>query len=189
MKNEFTVCVYCGAAVGNDPSHKEAVKAIGASIAKSGMTIVYGGGRVGMMGILSDSALQNNGKVIGIIPEYLITQKAKHDGLYELKIVENLHIRKKMMEDAADVFLILPGGLGTLDELFEVLKLKILQQLNQPVIIFNPAGYWDRLIDLIRQMKESGFASIEDEQNFQVASTVEEVMEKIRNEKLGIKNY
>ena len=176
MKTDFNVCVYCGSASGNNPVHQEAVAAIGAEIAKNGMNIVYGGGGVGMMGILADNAVNNNAKVFGIMPKYLITQEAKREGLTDLQIVEHIHTRKKLMEDTADVFLVLPGGLGTLDELFEVLVLKRLQQLHQPVIIFNSEGYWDGIISFIRKMREEGFASIEDEQNFKAASTVEEVI-------------
>ncbi|MCL2473780.1 MAG: TIGR00730 family Rossman fold protein [Alphaproteobacteria bacterium] len=184
MKIDFTVCVYCGSSCGSNPLHKEAVRAIGAEIAKNNIGIVYGGGGVGMMGILADSAIQNNGKVVGIMPEYLITQEAKHEGLSELKIVENIHIRKKLMEDAADAFLILPGGIGTLDELFEVLVLKSLEQLEKPVIIFNSEGYFDGVISMIRKMQEDGFVSVKSGQHFRVADTVGEVMEMLKEWKI-----
>ena len=177
MKADFNVCVYCGSSSGKNPQHKEAAAFIGAELAKNGMTIVYGGGRRGLMGTLADNALANNGKVIGIIPDYMMTIEAKHEGVSELIIVSDIRTRKKLMEEKADAFLVLSGGLGTLDEMFEIMVLKRLKQLNQPIIILNSCGYWDKISELLEGMNKEGFLYPEDEASFQIAHSEQEVIE------------
>ncbi|MDD3288009.1 MAG: TIGR00730 family Rossman fold protein [Alphaproteobacteria bacterium] len=151
------VCVYCGSSNHIDESfHKSTIK-IGTLLAKNNINIIYGGGHVGLMGLLADSALAAGGKVTGIIPRHLHDREVQHDHLTELHVVENMHERKKMMADCADAFLILPGGFGTLDETFEILTWKQLGLHNKPVIIYNEGNFWSPMITLIEHLIKNGF--------------------------------
>src|SRR6202042_3527823 len=120
--------------------------------------LVYGGGHVGLMGIVADTALQNGAEVIGIIPEHIRAQEVQHHGLTELHVVPDMHTRKRMMVERADAFIILPGGLGTLDETFEIITWKKLKLHSKPIIILNQHGYWDEMLALIDKMIADGFA-------------------------------
>lgn len=141
------------------------------------MTIVYGGGHVGLMGIVADSALKAGTKVIGIIPEHIRAQEVQHTGLSELHVVPDMHTRKRMMVEHADAFVVLPGGLGTLDEAFEILTWKKLRLHNKPIIIFNQNGYWDPLLALIDRTIQEGFASPADRVLFKVVTEVPQMMD------------
>jgi uncharacterized protein (TIGR00730 family) len=170
------VCIYCGSANGVADSYKEAARNIGTLLARRGMKIVYGGGHVGLMGIVADAALQAGAKVIGIIPEHIRAQEVQHTGLSELHVVPDMHTRKRMMVDSAEAFVILPGGLGTLDEAFEILTWKKLKLHNKPIILFNQNGYWDPFLALIDRTVKEGFASPADRALFKVATTVPEIV-------------
>ncbi len=171
-----SVCIYCGSANGVADSYKEAARNIGTLLARRGMKIVYGGGHVGLMGIVADAALQAGAKVIGIIPEHIRAQEVQHTGLSELHVVPDMHTRKRMMVDSAEAFVILPGGLGTLDEAFEILTWKKLKLHNKPIILFNQNGYWDPFLALIDRTVKEGFASPADRALFKVATTVPEIV-------------
>lgn len=153
-----SVCVYCGSANRVDATFKNIAREVGTAIAGQKKRLVYGGGRVGLMGIVADSALAAGGEVIGVIPQHIQAREIQHTGLTELHVVEDMHTRKRMMVERADAFVILPGGFGTLDETFEILTWKQLQLHNKPVIIFNAYGYWDKLISLVESMVGCGFA-------------------------------
>ena len=118
-----TICVYCGSAAGVDPAYAAATRSFARLLADAGVTLVYGGGRVGLMGILADEVLARGGKAIGVIPERLLAKEVGHHGLSELHVVKDMHERKKMMADQADAFVALPGGVGTYEELFETYTL------------------------------------------------------------------
>ena len=139
-----SVCIYCGSSNDVDDRYKKSARDVSTMLARQGKTIVYGGGHVGLMGIVADTALKAGAKVIGIIPEHIRAQEVQHTGLTELHVVPDMHTRKRMMVERADAFVILPGGLGTLDETFEILTWKKLKLHNKPVIIFNENGYWIR---------------------------------------------
>lgn len=139
------------------------------------MRVVYGGGHVGLMGIVADSALKAGGKVIGIIPEHIRAQEVQHTGLTELHVVPDMHTRKRMMVERSDAFVILPGGLGTLDEAFEILTWKKLKLHNKPIILLNQDGYWDMMIALIDKSISEGFAQPADRVLFKVAANVGDV--------------
>lgn len=153
----FSICVFCGSAPGIDPAFAEAARALGREIARRGWTLVYGGGRVGLMGILADAALTEGGRVIGVIPRFLYEWEVGHDGLTELEIVGTLTERKVRMGDLADAFLSLPGGIGTLDELFEALSWAQLGLEHKPNGLLNVGGYYDSLIAFLDRAVESGF--------------------------------
>lgn len=143
------VCVFCGSARGSDPAYADAARQIGATLARSGIGVVYGGGHVGLMGIVADAALAEGGRAIGIIPEPLARKEIAHEGLTELIVVPDMHTRKAMMAERSDAFLTLPGGVGTLEELFEILTWAVLRLHRKPIGILNVAGYYDPLLELL----------------------------------------
>lgn len=172
-----SVCVYCGAATNVAPSFRKAASDLGALLGDRGIRVIYGGGRVGLMGLLADAAVRAGGEVTGIIPRHLEEREVAHHNLSELIVVETMHERKKAMVDRADAFIILPGGLGTLDETFEILTWKQLGLHHRPIVLVNIEGYWDRLLDLIQQTIDMGFARPHDGRLFEVANGISEVLE------------
>ncbi|MDH4454496.1 MAG: TIGR00730 family Rossman fold protein [Verrucomicrobiota bacterium] len=151
------ICVYCGSNAGNDPAHRAAAHDLGAFLAHSGIGLVYGGGNVGLMGAVADGALSQNGEVIGVIPKSLMEKELGHGGVTELHVVTSMHERKQMMVDLSDGFIALPGGFGTLDELFETLTWLQLSFHDKPVGLLNVGGFFDGLIEFIDHMSRSGF--------------------------------
>lgn len=151
------ICVYCGSNAGNDPAHRAAAHGLGAFLARSGLGLVYGGGNVGLMGAVADGALLQNGEVIGVIPKSLMEKELGHGGVTELHVVTSMHERKQMMVDLSDGFIALPGGFGTLDELFETLTWLQLSFHDKPVGLLNVGGFFDGLIEFIDHMSRSGF--------------------------------
>jgi uncharacterized protein (TIGR00730 family) len=151
------ICVYCGSNAGNDPAHRAAAHDLGAFLGRSGIGLVYGGGNVGLMGSVADGALSQNGEVIGVIPKSLMEKELGHGGVTELHVVTSMHERKQMMVDLSDGFIALPGGFGTLDELFETLTWLQLSFHDKPVGLLNVGGFFDGLIEFIDHMSRSGF--------------------------------
>ena len=138
------VCVFTGAASGINKVYKDAAYQMGQMLASRGLGLVYGGGKLGFMGAVADGMLAANGKVTGIIPKFLDNVEVGHQGVTDLHIIDSMHERKAMMYDAADAFVILPGGLGTLDETMEIITWRQLGLHQKPIIIVNLNGYWDR---------------------------------------------
>lgn len=151
------LAVYCGSATPQDPIYIEAARTVGAALAQRGITVVYGGGRLGLMGAVADSALAAGGQVIGVIPEALRDAEVAHTGCTELHIVPGMHERKKLFTDLSDGFVNLPGGVGTMDELWEAISWAQLGYHNKPVGLLNIAGYYDQLIAFNRHMVDVGF--------------------------------
>jgi uncharacterized protein (TIGR00730 family) len=156
------ICVFCGAKTGLDPKWAQAARLVGAGIAARGWKLVYGGGRVGLMGVLADAALAAGGEVIGVIPQALLDREVGHLGLSRLEVVPDMAVRKVRMVELSDAFLALPGGLGTLDELFEVLTLRQTRYHAKPVALLNQDGYWDPLVAACRTMVDAGFVAAPD---------------------------
>ena len=152
-----SICVFCGANFNGDPVLKQAVEQLAEVMASRDITLVYGGGKVGVMGILADAVLKKDGKAIGIIPQFLMDKEVGHTGLTELHIVENMHQRKQMMNDLSDGIITLPGGLGTLEEFFEVLTWLQLGLHNHPIGLLNVNGYYDFLLKQLDVMVEQKF--------------------------------
>ncbi len=167
-----SVCVYCGSANRVDPAFKNIARDVGKALAEKGKRLVYGGGRVGLMGIVADAALAAKGEVIGIIPQHIQAREIQHTSLTELHVVNDMHTRKRMMVERSDAFVILPGGFGTLDEAFEILTWKQLQLHSKPVIIFNANGYWDGMLKMIDTMVACGFAQPSNLQLFNVVRDI-----------------
>ncbi|MEQ8369503.1 MAG: TIGR00730 family Rossman fold protein [Alphaproteobacteria bacterium] len=159
MTRITTVCVYCGSAEPAPPAHVRAAQDLGRSLAERGITTIFGGGRVGMMGHLADAALAAGGKVIGIIPRHLEDVEVGHTGVSDLRIVSSMHERKEMMASLADAFIVLPGGLGTLDETLEILTWRQLGLHDNGIILLDVDGYWRPLNDLIHSVVAQGYAA------------------------------
>ena len=154
-----SLCVYCGSRTGADPAYLQAAVDLGRAIAARGMTLVYGGGSVGLMNATADAALQAGARVVGVTTELLVRREVAHEGLSELHVVQTMHQRKKMMADFADAFVALPGGIGTLEELFEIWTWRQLGYHNKPVGLLNVQGYYDGLLDFLAQSHEQAFVS------------------------------
>ncbi len=153
-----SICVFCGARFGNAPGTRELAASLGELLAREGMTLIYGGGGVGLMGVLANAALDAGGKAVGVIPRFLLEREAGHPALTETVIVENMHERKLQMFDRSDAIVVLPGGLGTLEEFFEVLSWRTLGLHAKPIVIVDLGGYWQPLAALLRSCVEGGFA-------------------------------
>lgn len=154
-----SICVYCGSSTGNDPAFLEEAVSAGTLIANQGLTLVYGGGKVGLMGAVADAALAAGGKVIGVMPADLVNQEIGHKGLTELKIVSSMHERKWAMAELSDGFLCLPGGPGTFEEIFEQWTWALLGFHSKPCGFVNVNGYYDLMRKLVQQMTDNGFTT------------------------------
>ncbi|KMO43251.1 LOG family protein [Methylobacterium tarhaniae] len=151
------LCVFCGSSDGARPLYREAATALGRSFAESGIELVYGGGKVGLMGAVADGVLAAGGRVTGIIPQALVEKETAHLGLTELRVVASMHERKALMADLADGFVALPGGLGTFEEMFEVWTWAQLGYHRKPLAVFNAGGFFDGLLSFLDSVVQEGF--------------------------------
>ena len=184
MKNIQRVAVYCGSALGSDPVFADAARDTAEAMVGNGVELVYGGGRLGLMGLIADHVLELGGQVYGVIPTALVDLEVAHTGVTELHTVANMHERKAKMTDLADAFLALPGGIGTLDELFEAWSWNVLGYHAQPLCLLNVAGFWDGLIEFMDHATASGFLSAPRRQQMLVAQTPDEAL-KLLDEAVG----
>ena len=152
-----SVAVYCGSTHGARPEYTQAARELGHELAARNLTLVYGGGAVGLMGEVADAVVEKQGVVMGVIPRQLVDRELAHPGLTRLDVVETMAQRKSRMEDLADAFIALPGGAGTLEEIFEVLTMQQLGHLRGPVALCNTAGFWDPQIAMLHRAVEEGF--------------------------------
>ncbi|MBA6098246.1 TIGR00730 family Rossman fold protein [Pseudomonas juntendi] len=152
-----SVCVFCGASIGSNPAYREAAVALGEAIARRGWTLVYGGGAVGLMGVVADAAMAAGGDVVGIIPQSLLDAEVGHKGLTRLEVVGGMHARKARMAELSDAFIALPGGLGTLEELFEVWTWGQLGYHAKPLGLLDVNGFYDKLGGFLDHIVEEGF--------------------------------
>jgi hypothetical protein len=171
-----SICAFCGAAYGKDPAYRDSAARLGGLIADAGIRLVFGGGNTGLMGALADGALAAGGEVIGVIPDYLVEREHGHRGVSELHIVDSMHSRKQRMFELADAFVVLPGGVGTLDETFEIITWKQLGMHGKPIVIVDVAGYWQRFDALVAAAVEHGFAAPPTRDLYAVVPTVDEVL-------------
>lgn len=170
------LCVYCGSSAGVDASYREAAARLGTLLAQSGVELVYGGGGVGLMGVLADAALAAGGRVTGVVPRHLYDREVAHRGVQNMIVVASMHERKQRMFELADAFAVLPGGLGTLDETIEMLTWRQLGLHGKPVIIADIAGYWAPLIGLFEHAIAHGFAAASSRAFYRVVARVEDVL-------------
>jgi len=177
VKNLDQLAVYCGSAPGSDPVFAESARATAAAMVKRKVQLVYGGGRLGLMGLIADTMLELGGEVYGVIPQALVDIEVAHPSVTELHIVETMHERKAKMTELADGFLALPGGIGTLDEFFEAWSWNALGYHKKPFCLLNVEGFWDGLIDFIDHATDKGFLSVQRRRQLLVASSPEEALE------------
>jgi uncharacterized protein (TIGR00730 family) len=154
-----SICVFCGSNAGNEPAYERAARSLGETLAEAGITLVYGGGHVGLMGVVANAALAAGGEAIGVIPKSLVEREIAHNGLTDLHVVGSMHERKAMMSDLSEGFIALPGGTGTMEEFFEVLTWAQLGEHAKPCGLLNVAGYYDPLLALFDHMVYKGFLS------------------------------
>lgn len=176
MSNIRALCVYCGSSNAVAAPYREAAGDLGARLAAAGIEIVFGGGRVGLMGLLADAALASGGRVTGIIPRHLRDAELAHPGLGELVLVESMHERKRLMAERADAFAVLPGGIGTLDEMFEMVSWKQLGLHDKPILLADIDGYWAPLRALLDHIVDNGFAPPRTRRLVRVVPTVAALM-------------
>lgn len=158
MTNKFlSVCVYCGSSVGNNPVFADAARSLGRKLVEQNLSLVYGGGHVGLMGIVADAVLDAGGEVTGVIPKALMDSEVGHERLTRLFVVKDMHERKALMAEHAHGFIAMPGGIGTLEELFEALTWAQLGFHEKPVGLFNVDGFYDKLIEFLNQLTSQGF--------------------------------
>ena len=177
MNNVKRLAVYCGSAPGAQAVFAEATRATAQAMVSCGVELVYGGGRLGLMGLIADSVLDLGGQVYGVIPAALIELEVAHEGVTELHRVETMHERKAKMTELSDAFLALPGGIGTLDELFEAWSWNALGYHAKPFCLLNVDGFWDGMIEFIDHATANGFLSAQRRGQLLVASTPEEALE------------
>lgn len=175
------ICVFCGSREGNDMVINDAAEKLGETLAKNKITLIYGAAKIGIMGIVAKSALKNKGKVIGIIPEFLKMKEVVHLGLTELITTETMHERKLRMHQESDGFMALPGGLGTLEELFEILTWQQLGLHQKPIGILNINGFYDDLIAMLETMVHRGFLSMNHYDLILIDSEIDNLIYKMKN--------
>ena len=173
------VAVYCASADGIDPVYRTAAAQLGRELARRGVGVIYGGASVGLMSAVADAVLAEGGRVIGVIPEVLVTMEVAHDALTELHITETMHTRKALMAERADAFIVLPGGFGTLEELFEVLAWQTLKIHAKPVLLLNTNGFYNKMLAFLDHCVTEGMLRAKARAVVLVADTVQEALEKL----------
>lgn len=176
MKKISSVCVYCGSSSRVAESYKTAARDLGKILADNNVDLVYGGGQVGIMGILADAVLAAGGSVTGIIPEFLFEKEVGKGDVTDLVRVDSMHERKQKMAEMSDAFVALPGGFGTMDETFEILTWRQLSLHNKPTIIVDIDGYWSPLITLMDHIIDEGFASPDNRRLYDVVTCVDDIL-------------
>jgi len=171
------VAVFCASADGTNPLYRSAAEALGRELAARRIGLIYGGARVGLMRAVAEAALAAGGHVVGVIPEVLVDLEVAHDGLSELHVTSTMHTRKALMGERSDAFVILPGGFGTLEEMFEVLAWQTLKLHDKPIVLLNTGGFYDTLLRFLDECVERGVLKEKNRRILLVASTVEEVFE------------
>lgn len=174
------VCVFCGASDGARPEFRSAAVALGKALAAEGITLIYGGGRAGLMGAVADGCLLSGGKVIGVITKLLEGRELGHSGITSLHVVDTMHERKMMMANLADAFISLPGGLGTLDEMFEILAWAQLGIHDKPVGLLNTCNYYDGVMQFLDHVEREGFLRLNHRTAIVVESEIDSMLRRLR---------
>lgn len=175
------VCVFCGSNFGNGERYAEAARETGIAIAQAGLKLVYGGARVGLMGTVADAALETGGEVVGVLPKALQEKELAHEGLSELHIVASMHERKATMAELSDAFIALPGGAGTLEELFEIWTWGQLGLHQKPCGFLNTAGFYSRLLEFLDHQRDEGFVKDAMRDMLKVGDTPSELLQAFRD--------
>ncbi|WP_018479930.1 LOG family protein [Pontibacter roseus] len=175
-----SIGVFCGANTGNQAVYQEASERLGSLMAAQGIKLVFGGGKVGLMGTIADAVLAAGGVAIGVIPQSLVDKEVAHTRLQELHVVQTMHERKAMMAARSDAFIAMPGGFGTFDEICEIITWNQLGIIKKPVAFYNINGYYDRFFDMINHTVAEGFVKLDQRQNLIVESDAEMLLQKLR---------
>ena len=170
-----SIAVFCAAAVGTRPEYRASAEELGRALAAHDLGLIYGGAKVGLMGAVADAALAGGGHVVGVIPHVLVDHEIAHQGITELHVVDTMHTRKALMGEKADAFLILPGGFGTFEELFEVLAWQTLKLHAKPVVLLNVAGFYDKMLEFLDVCEREGMLR-GNRERLLVANTVGEAL-------------
>lgn len=178
-----SITVFCGSSIGTEQDFELKAKLLGQTLAKENINLIYGGAKIGLMGAVADAALLEKGRVIGVLPKFLASKEIAHQGISELILVESMHERKTKMNDLCDGFIALPGGFGTLEELFEVLTWSQLGLHNKPIGILNINGFYDDLINLLSQMVEKEFLKDINKQMLLVSNDIDDLIAQMKNYK------
>lgn len=173
------ICVFCGSSPGVDPRHRQAARRLGQGLARRGLELVFGGGRVGLMGEVAEACLEAGGVVIGVIPQFLLDREVGHDGCSSLHVVDTMHARKALMADLSDAFLALPGGIGTMEELFEAWTWSQLGTHAKPVGLLDVAGYYGPLVAFLDHMVGEGFLAAPHRALLRVGAEPEEILDRL----------
>ena len=180
-----SVCVFCGSAPGARPSYSRAAEEMGAALARAGFTLVYGGGKLGLMGIVADAVLAAGGRVVGVIPRMLIERECAHPNLTTQHVVTTMHERKTLMADMSDAFVGLPGGMGTFDELVEIVTWAQLGLHAKPVVLANIDGYFEPMFAMLDHAVREKFVTAESRARWRNGDSVESVMRLLKKEGVG----
>lgn len=186
IQRAWSLCVYCGSRFGDLPAYREAAEETGRLLALSGGRLVYGGGRVGLMGTVADAALAHGASVVGVIPDALMRREVGHAGVQELHVVQTMHERKMLMAERSDAFIALPGGIGTMEEIFEMWSWQQLGYHAKPVGLLNVAGYYDALIQFLKDGMDRGFISAEQHAALIVDDDLTRLMAELRRRALAV---
>ncbi len=182
MSNKIkSICIFCGSSSGSSPVYSEKAIALGKLFIDKGITLVYGGSNVGLMRVIADTMLEAGGKVIGVMPHNLINREVAHKGLTQFHVVESMAERKEVMNRLSDAFISMPGGVGTLDELFEVMSWNQLELINKPVALYNVLGYYDQLLAFLNHAVDQRFVKPEHRINLISESDESTLLDKIFN--------
>ena len=177
MSQPISICVYCGSRSGSHPEYVELARALGTELARRGITLVYGGGNIGLMGALADAVIAAGGKAIGVIPRQLVEREVAHKGLSELQVVDTMHQRKTRMYELSDGFIAMPGGFGTMDEMFEMLTWAQLGLHRYPCAFLDVRSYYTPLSQMMDQMVNEGFVPAEQRANVWFGRTLPDLFD------------
>ena len=176
-----SICLYCGSSSDTRNSHRNAAREFGTLLAREEITLVFGGGQIGLMGLAADAALAAGGNVIGVIPDFLVEREVGHHACTQLFTTKTMHERKQIMAELSDAFAILPGGLGTLDETFEIVTWRQLGLHDKPIVLVNIDSYWDPLLILLKQMAHENYIPQQKGEFYSVVSSIQDVVPAVRS--------
>ena len=185
MTSIRSLAVFCGSRLGNKPDYAAAGRTLGQGMARAGIRLVYGGGRIGIMGVVADAVLAAGGQVLGVIPDFLTKMEVAHENATEMVVTDTMHTRKRRLYEESDAFLIMPGGLGTFDEAFEIITWRQLRLHDKPILICNAAGWAEPLVGAIDQAIAQGFADPGCRRLFEVIDSVEAVLDRLQTLQAG----
>ena len=176
-----SLSVFCGSKVGYNPNYEIEAQKLGSLMAERGVQLVYGGGRIGLMGVVASAVHEGGGEIVGFIPDFLMSLEIANEGIGELVVTDSMHIRKAKMFEISDAAVVLPGGIGTLEEAMEIMTWKQLRQHDKPIVLMNVEGYWDPFLSLINSVVDGGFAHPKINELISVVNSADEVFDALLN--------